>query len=74
MGRGMGLDLLKRFIKLNKGRLEVFSHEAYAIIDENTERYETRTTFYEGTLVNISLVCDKSYYKLASEVSEEPMF
>ena len=74
MGRGMGLDLLKKFIKVNRGRLEVFSHEGYAIIDENQERYQTRSTFYEGTLVNISLVCDESYYQLASEVSEKPIF
>jgi hypothetical protein len=72
MGRGMGLDLLKRFIKLNKGRLEVFSHEGYAVIDENQEKYGTRSTFYEGTLVNICLVCDESFYQLASEVSDEP--
>lgn len=33
MSRGMGLDLLKEFVKINKGKLEIFSHEGYALID-----------------------------------------
>lgn len=74
MGRGIGLDLLRQFVKLNKGRLEVFSHEGYAVIDEQEERYETRPTFFEGTLVNISLRCDETHYCLASEVADEPLF
>lgn len=74
MGRGIGLDLLRQFVKLNKGRLEVFSHEGYAVIDEGEERYETRRTFFEGTLVNIGLHCDETHYCLASEVADEPLF
>ena len=74
MGRGMGLDLLKRFIKLNKGRLEVFSHEGYAVISENEESFGTRSIYYEGTLMSIRLVCDESFYKLQSEVDEGPIF
>lgn len=73
--RGMGLDLLKDFVKLNKGKLEVFSHEGYAIIDSNTEQFVNRTTFFEGTLVNITFICDESDYHIASEhVDEEPLF
>ncbi len=74
MGRGVGLDLLKRFVSLNKGRLDVFSHEGYALIAEQEERYETRPTFFEGTMVNISLRCDETHYCLASEVADEPLF
>lgn len=72
--RGMGLDLLKEFVKLNKGKLEIFSHEGYAIIDSNQEQFVNRTTFFEGTLVNITFVCDESYYHFAKEVVEEPLF
>jgi hypothetical protein len=72
--RGMGLDLLKEFVKLNKGKLEVFSHESYAIIDSKLEEFMNRATFFEGTLINITFICDESYYQLASETIEEPFF
>ncbi|MFH1097455.1 MAG: ATP-binding protein [Candidatus Desantisbacteria bacterium] len=72
--RGMGLDLLKEFVKLNKGKLEVFSHEGYAIIDSEQEQFVNRTTFFEGTLVNITFICDESHYRFASERVEEPLF
>lgn len=72
--RGMGLDLLKEFVKLNKGKLEVFSHEGYAIIDSKQEEFMNRSTFFEGTLVNISFICDESYYHFASEIVEGPLF
>jgi len=44
------------------------------VIDEQGETYETRQTFFEGTLVNISLHCDETHYCLASEVADEPLF
>lgn len=72
--RGMGLDLLKNFVKVNRGRLEIFSHEGYALISEGQETFMNRQTFFEGTLVNITLRCDESYYQLSSEVIDEPIF
>ena len=72
--RGMGLDLLKEFVKLNNGKLEIFSHEGYAIIDKTQEVFMNRQTFFEGTLVNITLKCDESYYHFVSETSDEPLF
>jgi histidine kinase/DNA gyrase B/HSP90-like ATPase len=74
MGRGLGLDILKQFIKVNKGQLEVFSHEAYALVDSSRERYLTRKSYFGGTLVNISLRCDERDYCLSSEISKEPLF
>ncbi len=72
--RGMGLDLLKEFVKINKGKLEIFSHEGYAMIDEKQEIFMNRETSFEGTLINITLICDESYYRLASEATEEFIF
>jgi len=73
-GRGLGLDLLKEFVKLNKGKLEIFSHEGYVIIDNKQEKFANKTTFFEGTLVNITFICDESHYRLVSEMVEEPLF
>lgn len=74
LGRGIGLDLLKEFVTLNKGKLEVFSHEGHAIIEHGREEYRSRACFYEGTLVNMSLQCDESYYCFHSEISTDPLF
>ena len=42
--RGVGLNTLKEFVKVNNGQLEVFSHDGYAIIDNNQENYQNRGT------------------------------
>lgn len=67
VSRGNGLDLLKSFIKLNHGKLEVYSNEGYAVIEGNGERYEDRPTFFEGTIFHIMLLCDENYYQFADE-------
>lgn len=72
--RGSGLDLLKNFIIVNKGHMEVFSHEGYGRIDGNGESYSNRGMAFEGTLFNITLRCDESYYQLASEAHGKPLF
>ncbi len=71
---GIGLDCLKRFVKINKGKLEIFSHDGYVAIDENQETYQNRQTFFGGTLVNITLKCDESYYSLVFETDDKPLF
>jgi hypothetical protein len=75
VGRGSGLDVLKRFVQLNRGRLDVFSHDGRAIINHEGEVYLTRRTGFEGTLANLKFVCDDTLYCLASEVGDpQPLF
>lgn len=74
MGRGLGLDLLRDFVKVNQGELEIYSHEGYGQIKEGRERYLDRSTFFEGTVVNITFHCDESYYHLVSEEQEDKLF
>lgn len=72
---GVGLDYLKRFVKINRGKVEFFSHDGYVAIDENQEIYQNRQTFFQGTLVNITLQCDEALYILDSDADdEEPLF
>ncbi|WP_164928717.1 ATP-binding protein [Gloeobacter violaceus] len=66
IARGMGLDLLKSFLKANQGRLEIYSHRGYTVIDMDTELHLDRCSRFQGTLVNITLKCDESFFDLAS--------
>ncbi len=72
--RGMGLDFIKKFVKTTQGRLAIFSHDGYAHIDNNDEVYCDLPTFLEGTLVQVTLRCDDSYYCLSNEVNSAPYF
>lgn len=67
VARGLGLDLLKEFVKINQGKLEVYSNNGYAIIDKDGERYENRLLSFEGTVVLITLRCDESLYCFKDE-------
>jgi len=65
--RGIGLDLLKDFIRKNAGTLEIYSHEGYALIDASKEIYQHLQNFFGGTLVQVRLSCDDHYYQLSRE-------
>lgn len=60
---GTGLDSLKKFVKSKQGKIEIYSHDGYALIDESQELYQSAPTFFEGTLINITIKCDINYYK-----------
>ncbi|GAC1407795.1 MAG: ATP-binding protein [Chloroflexota bacterium] len=74
IGRGMGLDLLADFVTVNSGRLEVYSLDGYARIDDRGAYYADTTTRFPGTLVNITFRCDESLYHLENEPEDEPYF
>lgn len=66
VGRGLRLDFLKEFVTINNGRLEMFSHEGRVQIGKEFKT-ENKNSFFKGTLVNITLKCDESFYHLADE-------
>lgn len=72
--RGIGLDLFKEFVNINHGRLEVYSQNGYALIANGKEKFNKRRSFFDGTLVNITLRCDERYYQFADEKPLEPWF
>ncbi|MEA3311467.1 MAG: ATP-binding protein [candidate division WOR-3 bacterium] len=70
-GRGLGLGLLKEFVSVAKGKLEIFSNEAYSLIQGGKEIYSRGQVPFEGTLINISLHCDeKLYYCFIHEMTD----
>jgi signal transduction histidine kinase len=70
--RGLGLDLLREFVQLNEGKLEVYSNAGYAIIGENRESYKNCEGTFTGTMIHITLHCDESKYKFEDEI--DPVF
>jgi len=72
--RGNGLVLLKEFVNVNHGRLEIYSQNGYALIEGGKEKFKNRRNFFQGTLVNITLRCDERYYHFADESLADPLF
>ena len=52
------------------GVMRVFSHDGRALIDHQGETYENSESFFEGTLVQIRLLCDDKNYMLSKEAAE----
>lgn len=75
LARGLGLDLLREFVRINKGELKIFSHDGQAVVDQ-LANFTSRAAkdVFPGTLVNITFSCDKIFYRLASERPDRPLF
>ena len=69
--RGVGLDLLKSFIRVNGGTMQVLSNDGFAEITTDREIYDSFTPVFEVTVFHIKLVCDENYYCLAGEATLE---
>lgn len=59
---GTGLNTLKQFVKQKSGKIEVYSHDGYALITSDQEIYQRSPTFFQGTLINITVKCDSPAY------------
>jgi hypothetical protein len=71
---GLGLKLLREFIRLNRGRIQVVSHTGYweQRADGNVEK-KTLPHPFPGTVVNIEInTADASIYALSSKQSQNP--
>lgn len=67
VARGLGLDLLREFVCVNQGKLEVYSNDGYAIIDKDGDRFENLPIKFSGTVVHITLKCDERLYRFTDE-------
>lgn len=65
---GLGLKLLREFIALNKGRMQIVSARGYWELDAGQQRLERIAHFFPGTVVNIEInTADSNSYRLSSE-------
>lgn len=65
--RGNGLKLLKSFMEDNHGKLEIYSETGYVCIDDQGTHFESRLSNFQGTIVQITLICDAARYTLPQE-------
>lgn len=65
---GVGLDILKDFVRVSKGSLAIYSHGGYAYIDQNSELYDNHAAHLGCTVVQVKLRCDDTYYCLSNEL------
>jgi len=72
--RGMGLDLLRQFVRINKGELQVFSYEGSASFRGARSKFVNVDAPFGGTLVEIMFRCDDALYGLISEAPREALF
>jgi len=68
VARGLGLDLLRSFVTINKGSLELYSNSAYALMNKDGVTIKDLDVGFSGTIVQIKLKCDERLYRLKSEV------
>jgi hypothetical protein len=72
---GVGLKLLRDFIALNQGRLQIASGGAYWEFNAGTEIIHPLSCPFPGTVVNLEInTADNKSYRLANEVSPENVF
>lgn len=72
--RGVGLGLITDMVKLNKGRLDIYSHGAHVMIRGGEQSIRKFSPSFHGTLLNISFQCDNLYYSFKDEGPPKPLF
>lgn len=72
---GVGLKLLRDFVTLNEGRLQIASGSAYWEMNAGTIEVHPLASPFPGTVVNLEVnTADGKSYRLANEVSPENIF
>jgi len=73
--RGLGLDLLIEFVKVNKGSLTIASNSCYVHINSDEEmKIGALKVPFQGAMVNITINCDDRHYLFMSENTGEQYF
>lgn len=72
---GIGLALLKEFVKMNKGKMQIISNDGFYQYDSMGEKSREFIGEFPGTIVNLQFrTDDKSNYLLKSEIDINDIF
>lgn len=68
---GLGLDILKEFIDLNRGNIQMLSGAAMLSYSNRTFTTDSLGVIFPGTIVNLNFNCDdQKSYSLTEEVAD----
>lgn len=68
---GLGLAILKEFITLNKGKIQIVSGDAFYEFSDNAEKIQKLNNYFDGSVISMTFKTDDNKtYKLASEAQE----
>jgi hypothetical protein len=72
---GLGLKLLREFITLNEGRIQIVSDIGYWSLEKEAVQTALLSAPFPGTVVNVEInTADRRSYQLTSEVKETDIF
>jgi len=72
---GLGLKLLREFISLNGGRIQIVSDSGYWALESGEVITKEMQYSFPGTVVSIEIdTSDMRSYRLSSEISEDDIF
>lgn len=73
--RGLGFGLLQQFVAVNQGSLKIYSNNCCAHLDSNGEyQVEELNDDFPGTIVTVSINCDKRYYEFSPITPESEVY
>jgi hypothetical protein len=72
--RGVGLDILRAFVEINRGYMDVVSHRGHVRITESGAQPLLRNYGFPGTVFNITFKADERRYAFSSEIDAEGIF
>ncbi len=72
---GLGLKIIRDFVRLNNGKVQIVSSDGYWEYAHGTEHSNKLDNIFPGTLVNLEFnLDDKSFYYLTQEKPEDIIF
>lgn len=72
---GIGLAILKEFIGMNKGKMQIISDDGFYQFERGNEQKRTFKGSFPGTIVNLQFKTDdNSSYSLKNEIDNDDIF
>jgi hypothetical protein len=72
--RGVGLDILRSFVQVNNGRMDIVSHTGHVRLTRAGLTAPSRNRHFPGTVINITLKADEKRYAFKSEIAAQSIF